>query len=266
MIFNINNDHKIDIDKLLAIAKQAGTGILKVYNDDPENSSVTYKADESPLTLADSISHEIIATGLAELTPDISLLSEEGKDIPYEERRAWEYYWCVDPLDGTKEFIKRNGEFTVNIALIYKNKPVLGIIYVPVTGVMYFGGTKIGSWKISPDGSVKHLTLSAKLDNWTAVGSRTHSSEEEAALLAKHNVTNIISAGSSLKFCMIAEGSAQIYYRHGPTMEWDTAAGHAIAIYSGAYMAMPNGDPFLYNKPSLLNGSFICSLTRIFVE
>jgi 3'(2'), 5'-bisphosphate nucleotidase len=266
MIFNINNAYKIDIDKLLAIAKQAGAGILKVYNDDPENSSVTYKADESPLTLADSISHEIIAGKLAELTPDIPLLSEEGKNIPYEERKEWEYYWCVDPLDGTKEFIKRNGEFTVNIALIYKDKPVLGVIYVPVTDVMYYGGAKIGSWKISSDTTVKYLTLPAKVDEWTAVGSRTHSSEEEAALLAKYKVTNIISAGSSLKFCMIAEGSAQIYYRHGPTMEWDTAAGHAIAIYSGAYMAMPNGEPFLYNKPSLLNSSFICSLTPVIAE
>jgi 3'(2'), 5'-bisphosphate nucleotidase len=266
MIFNINNDHKIDIDKLLAIAKQAGAGILKVYNDDPENSSVTYKADESPLTLADSVSHQIIAVGLAALTPEIPILSEEGKNIPYDERKAWDYYWCVDPLDGTKEFIKRNGEFTVNIALIYKDKPVLGVIYVPVTNIMYFGGSKIGSWKIAADGGVKHLTLSHKIDNWTAVGSRTHSSDEEAALLAKYNVTNIISAGSSLKFCMIAEGSAQIYYRHGPTMEWDTAAGHAIAIYSGAYMAMPNGEPFVYNKPSLLNSSFICSASRIIVE
>jgi 3'(2'), 5'-bisphosphate nucleotidase len=123
---------------------------------------------------------------------------------------------------------------------------------------MYFGGINIGSWKISPDSVIKQLSVLSKIDGWTAVGSRTHSSDEEAELLAKYNVTQTISVGSSLKFCMIAEGSAQIYYRHGPTMEWDTAAGHAIAIYSGAFMTTPDEEPFYYNKLLLVNGSFIC--------
>jgi len=260
MLFYLNNNYTIDIDLLLDIAKQAGEGILEIYNDPSRDMSVSYKDDQSPLTVADSTSHHIIAAKLAELTPGIPLLSEEGKNIPYDERKEWEYYWCVDPLDGTREFIKRNGEFTVNIALIHKNLPVLGIIYVPVTDVMYFGGVNIGSWKISPDSVIKKLTVLHGIDEWTAVGSRTHSSDEEAALLAKYKVTRIISVGSSLKFCMIAEGSAQIYYRHGPTMEWDTAAGHAIAIYSGAFMTTPAGEPFYYNKPLLVNGSFICKV------
>jgi 3'(2'), 5'-bisphosphate nucleotidase len=261
MIFTLSNSCKIDVEQLLRIAKEAGAGILKVYNDDPQNSSLSYKDDQSPLTLADSISHQIIASNLEKLTPDVPLLSEEGKNIPYEERKNWEYYWCVDPLDGTKEFIKRNGEFTVNIALIYNNAPVLGIIYVPVIGVMYYGGQDIGSWKLEPNSAPRQLKVTEHVDEWISVGSRTHSSDEEANLLAKYNITKTIAAGSSLKFCMIAEGSAHIYYRHGPTMEWDTAAGQAIAQYSGALMTTPTGESFKYNKPSLLNASFICKIS-----
>ena len=260
MIFTLSNGSEIDVDQLLQIARDAGAGILKVYNDDPENSSVTYKDDQSPLTLADSTSHQIIAANLEKLTPNIPLLSEEGKNIPYEERKNWKFYWCVDPLDGTKEFIKRNGEFTVNIALISNNKPVLGIIYVPVTGVMYYGGQEIGCWKIAPNKMPVQLNVTAQTEEWISVGSRTHSSDEEAELLAKYNIANTIAAGSSLKFCMIAEGSAHIYYRHGPTMEWDTAAGQAIAQSAGAVMTTPTGEPFQYNKPSLLNGSFLCKI------
>ena len=260
MIFELDDHYKISMGALLDIARQAGAGILEVYNNTAEGIAVTYKEDASPLTMADSVSHQIIAGKLAALTPGIPILSEEGKDIPYEERKAWAYYWCVDPLDGTKEFIKRNGEFTVNIALIHHNVPVLGVIYVPVTGVMYYGGTSIGSWKISPDTLLKQLGPQPETGEWTAVASRTHSSADEEAKLTKYKVTKTISAGSSLKFCMVAEGSAQIYYRHGPTMEWDTAAGHAIAIYSGAFMTTPTGEPFLYNKPSLLNGSFMCKI------
>ena len=259
MAFELNSGYKIELDEVLSIARNAGAAILKIYNDAPEKMDVQYKDNKSPLTLADSASHHIIASGLILLTPDIPILSEEGKDIPYNERKDWEYFWCVDPLDGTKEFIRHNGEFTVNIALIHKNKPVLGIIYVPVTDMMYYGGLNIGSWKTGPHGELKKLKASTADAGYIAVGSRTHSSAEEAAYLAKHNVTDIISAGSSLKFCMIAEGSAQIYYRHGPTMEWDTAAGHAIAICSGAYLFKPNGEVFEYNKAELLNSSFVCS-------
>ena len=263
MVFEINDNYSIDLDKLLSIAKEAGAGILKVYNDAAGDMGISYKDDKSPLTLADSVSHHMIAAKLAELTPEIPILSEEGKNIPYTERKEWAYYWCVDPLDGTKEFIKRNGEFTVNIALIHKDKPVLGVIYVPVTDVLYYGGKTIGSWKQMPQAAPQQLMIPANVDEFIAVGSRTHSSDEEAAYLAKYKVTEVIAAGSSLKFCMIAEGSAQIYYRHGPTMEWDTAAGHAIAVYSGAIMTKPDGAPFTYNKPDLLNSSFICRVNAI---
>jgi 3'(2'), 5'-bisphosphate nucleotidase len=256
----LDNGTHINVDEILTLARQAGAAILKVYNDDPENRSLTFKDDNSPLTLADAVSHEVIAKGLAELTPDIPLLSEEGKDIPYDERKLWEYYWCVDPLDGTKEFVKRNGEFTVNIALIHNRTPILGVIYLPVLNILYFGGIHIGSWKISADGLKKTIIAHAADNNWTAVASRSHASAEEEQVLADHHVTKTIAAGSSLKFCMVAEGSAQIYYRHGPTMEWDTAAGQAIAIYGGAAMTKPNGDPFYYNKSSLLNSGFICKV------
>ncbi|WP_158995688.1 3'(2'),5'-bisphosphate nucleotidase CysQ [Mucilaginibacter sp. L196] len=262
MIFELRSGDKIDIDKVLDIAKRAGAGILKIYNGASENIQVSFKEDESPLTAADSASHKIISERLAELTPNIPLLSEEGKDIAYDERKGWEYYWCVDPLDGTKEFLKRNGEFTVNIALIYKDAPVLGVIYVPVTGVLYYGAEYIGSWKITNNTEIQPLIVASNVKEWIAVGSRTHSSTEEVDLLAKFDISRTIAVGSSLKFCMIAEGNAHVYYRHGPTMEWDIAAGHAIAVYSGAFMGQPDGEVFKYNKPSLLNGSFLCSIKR----
>jgi 3'(2'), 5'-bisphosphate nucleotidase len=248
----------IDIQPIITIAREAGQGILTIYNGPQEGFQTTVKSDNSPLTLADKISNDIIVFGLKEQYPDIPVISEEGKDIPYEERKDWEYYWCVDPLDGTKEFIKRNGEFTVNIALIHHDKPVLGIIYVPVQDVLYYGSEQEGSWKIDPDGVVTKLEISAPEAEWVSVGSRSHASEEETQVLAAYPVTSTISVGSSLKFCMVAEGKAQIYYRHGPTMEWDTAAGQAIVNYSGGTVTQPDGQAFTYNKPSLLNGSFLC--------
>jgi 3'(2'), 5'-bisphosphate nucleotidase len=248
----------IDIDALLIIAREAGEAILKIYNNPEKADKITFKADHSPLTLADQASNEVITNRLKALTPDIPILSEEGQDIPFSERKNWEYFWCVDPLDGTKEFVKRNGEFTVNIALIHKNEPVLGVIYVPVTNVMYYADELHGAWKIDMYGDKTRLKVSDAASEWTAVGSRTHSSPEEAALLLAFPVVNTISVGSSLKFCLIADGQAHIYFRQGPTMEWDTAAGQAILTYSGGSVTTPEGAPFLYNKESLLNGSFLC--------
>lgn len=249
---------KIDIEELLVIAREAGEAILKIYNDPVKADEVTFKTDHSPLTLADEASNEVITNRLKILTPDIPVLSEEGKNIPYSERKNWEYFWCVDPLDGTKEFVKRNGEFTVNIALIYNHTPILGIIYVPVTDTMYYASAQTGAYKIDANGNKIALQVNKKLADWTAVGSRTHSAPEEAELLAKYPVGKSVSIGSSLKFCLLAEGLAQIYYRHGPTMEWDTAAGQAILTLSGGVLTKPDGTPFLYNKESLLNGSFLC--------
>lgn len=249
---------QIDIKRINAIALEAGKGILDVYNKPDSDFQTILKSDDSPLTVADRVSHHIIVDALKDAYPSIPIISEEGRDIPYEDRKDWEYFWCVDPLDGTKEFIKRNGEFTVNIALIHIDKPVLGVIYVPVQNVLYYASESDGSWKQSDDGTVTALKVSKPADNWVSVGSRSHASEEDEKVLAGYPVVSSISVGSSLKFCMIAEGKAQIYYRHGPTMEWDTAAGHAIANYSGAKVTRPDGEPFLYNKTSLLNGSFLC--------
>jgi 3'(2'), 5'-bisphosphate nucleotidase len=243
------------LSSFLLIAKEAGAGILEVYNSD--RFDITIKDDNSPLTQADRISHDIILKGLTKLSPGTPVISEEGKDIPYDIRKDWEYYWCVDPLDGTKEFIKRNGEFTVNIALMHHNIPIFGIIYVPVTGDLYYGGEEIGSWKETSAGVKIQIHADVNAENWVSVGSRSHASTEETELLAQYPVSETISVGSSIKFCLIAEGKAHIYYRHGPTMEWDTAAGQAIAVYSGALMTKPDGQPFEYNKSSLLNGSFV---------
>ena len=248
----------IDIEELFVIAREAGEAILKIYNDPVKADEVTFKTDHSPLTLADEASNEVITNRLKILTQDIPVLSEEGRNIPYSERKNWEYFWCVDPLDGTKEFVKRNGEFTVNIALIYNHTPILGIIYVPVTDTMYYASAQTGAYKIDANGNKTALQVNKKLADWTAVGSRTHSAPEEAELLAKYPVGKSVSIGSSLKFCLLAEGLAQIYYRHGPTMEWDTAAGQAILTLSGGVLTKPDGTPFLYNKESLLNGSFLC--------
>lgn len=249
---------QIDINELLSIAREAGAAILKIYNDPEKSDTVTYKSDESPLTLADEASNEVIMKRLKAYFPEIPVLSEEGRDISFAERKNWAHFWCVDPLDGTKEFVKRNGEFTVNIALIHKNEPFLGVIYMPVTNVMYYGSEADGAWKIDANGIKTPLKTDKRSDNWTAVGSRTHSSPEEAELLSRYPVVKSVSVGSSLKFCLLAEGLAHIYFRQGPTMEWDTAAGQAILTHSGGRVTKPEGTPFLYNKESLLNGSFLC--------
>ena len=250
-----------DLERLLKIAVDAGAAILTVYNNPGEAGLIKLKTDQSPLTLADEASHTIIEQGLQALTPHIPILSEEGADIPYQVRQQWQTFWCVDPLDGTKEFIRRNGEFTVNIALIQDQQPVLGIIYVPVTGTLYYGGTGIGgSYKRTAGGGTHPIQVAADASQWVAVGSRSHAAAEEADVLSRYPITASITAGSSLKFCLVAEGKAHLYYRHGPTMEWDTAAGQAIVTASGGVMTMPDGAPFVYNKPVLLNSGFLCKV------
>ncbi|WP_353196105.1 3'(2'),5'-bisphosphate nucleotidase CysQ [Parapedobacter defluvii] len=249
-------DKKRDISAIADIARKAGEAILDVYHTDTDQWEIQQKHDNSPLTLADTVSHRIIADGLKSLFPAIPMLSEEGKDIPYEKRKKMDRYWCVDPLDGTKEFISRNGEFTVNIALIAGNEPVFGVIYVPVTGVLYYGLKDEGSFK-TEGGETRRIQASPS-HNPVAVGSKSHKTVEEEAFLSSLDIRDVVSIGSSLKFCLVAEGKAQVYYRHGPTMEWDTAAGHAIAVASGARMTQADGSAFVYNKPSLVNGSFIC--------
>ncbi|WP_256011466.1 3'(2'),5'-bisphosphate nucleotidase CysQ [Desertivirga xinjiangensis] len=253
---------KPEIKPILKIAVEAGKAIMSVYGDEEAFSAVTYKEDSSPLTVADKLSHNIIAKGLSALYPDIPVLSEEGSDIEFQLRKDWEYYWCVDPLDGTKEFINRNGEFTVNIALIHRNHPVLGVIYIPCQNLLYYADAS-GCFKQTPQKEPIPIKADLKAQAWIALGSRSHSDTTENDFLRAYPVTGLLSAGSSLKFCLIAEGKAHIYYRKGPTMEWDTAAGHAIALSSGAIFTNSDGTPFLYNKPSLKNGSFVCQILAV---
>ena len=256
---------KINIATINEIAIAAGKAILDIYHHTDFSQVVNFKADDSPLTLADEASHKVIAPALQQHYPDIPVISEEGKDIPYETRQGWEYFWLVDPLDGTKEFIKRNGQFTVNIALIHQQRPVLGVIYTPVTEELYFA-TKEGYASDVEQGAYKKvggeepisLQVRHQSENRVAVRSSSHASEEEDQVLKDYNVTESMARGSSLKFCMVAEGKADIYYRHGPTMEWDTAAGQAIVEGAGGIMYQETSDrPFTYNKESLRNSGFL---------
>jgi 3'(2'), 5'-bisphosphate nucleotidase len=248
----------LNVTYINAIAVEAGSAIMEVYEKDLSG-SVAYKSDNSPLTLADKHSHDVICAKLRALYPEIPVISEEGKEISYESRKNWEWFWLVDPLDGTKEFIKKNGEFTVNIALIHKNQPVVGTIYVPAKKTLYFADRREGAFMSTEDNKITSINVSRKKSEIVAIGSRSHSSEKEKSILASFGVTTMFSAGSSLKFCLIAEGVADIYYREGPTMEWDTAAGQVIVECAGGTMVNAyNGAAFLYNKPSLLNEGFLC--------
>lgn len=256
----------------LSAAYHAGKEILKIYNTE---FSVEYKDDKSPLTLADKAGHGIIAEAL--MATDIPVLSEEGKKTDYDVRKNWSKLWIVDPLDGTKEFIRKNGEFTVNIALVENGKPVLGVIYVPVKDVMYFAEKSIGAYRmtafseqslqiISEEDLVKNseklpITLNGKSKR-TVVASRSHLSPETEIFInsqkSEFGDVNIVSAGSSLKFCLVAEGLADVYPRYAPTMEWDTAAGQAIAEFSGCTVTEAKNNIALeYNKADLLNPWFV---------
>ncbi len=251
-------------------AVAAGKEILEVYEGAFE---VEYKEDHSPLTIADQKAHQTIVKMLK--PTGIPVLSEEGKNIPFEERSQWRDLWIVDPLDGTKEFIKQNGEFTVNIALVERGVPVLGVVYVPVQETLYFAGEGLGAWRKEkaahgaiPD-SLSDLTdQSVALPEtqerpYTLVGSRSHMNDETAQFLDEvrksHPDVEVMSRGSSLKICMVAEGSADVYPRFAPTMEWDTAAGHALARESGfeVYQVKNEGEALRYNKEDLLNPWFI---------
>ncbi len=261
-----------NLSHLLKLAVDAGKAILEVYET---AFSVEIKDDRSPLTLADKKSNEILCKGLASIW-NIPIMSEEIKQLSYEERKAWNKFWLVDPLDGTKEFIKRNGEFTVNVALIEDHTPVFGLIYVPVTGQMYFAIKEQGSytlslkdWSALPTSYNEIISLSKKLPlehrpagEFNIVASRSHMSPETEAYIneekGKHKVVNIVSAGSSLKFCLVAEGKADAYPRYGPTMEWDTGAGHIIATETGKKLVRTDTmEPLTYNKENLLNPYFL---------
>lgn len=256
---------KIDYQVLKKIAVDAGEKIMEIYQREDFSSITDFKADDSPLTLADKESHLIIAAGLEKEYPEIPVLSEEGSSIDYEERKEWNLFWLVDPLDGTKEFINRNGQFTVNIALVENGKPIMGIIYLPVTKELYFGKKGEDAFKEDENGKTSLKTL-GRTSDLIAVGSKSHSAPEEKELLEKMGVKEVVSKGSSLKFCMVAEGKADVYYRHGPTMEWDTGAGQAIVEAAGGLVLDSSKNYFNYNKQNLRNGSFYCLSNKDLVD
>jgi len=249
--------NKIDIQDIVTIAKSAGDAIMQIYKQD---FGVEYKQDSSPLTLADKKANEIIEAGLNQLSVSYPILSEEGKEIPYNDRKHWEYFWLVDPLDGTKEFVKKNGEFTVNIALIYKDTPVLGVVFAPALDVCYWAKQDEGAFK---NGRQLPLKTEDQRNTYKVVASRSHMSDETQAFIDAIDTDKekeLISIGSSLKICLVAEGEADIYPRLGPTMEWDTGAAHAIACEAGFNIKRYNyliSNHHLYNKNNLLNNWFV---------
>jgi len=257
--------NEIDIQKINNIAKKAGNKIMQVYQHDFD---VDYKADNSPLTKADIKSNEIITKNLKKLYPQIPILSEESQEVPYDIRKNWEYFWLIDPLDGTKEFVKKNGEFTVNIALIHKDTPVLGVIYAPVLEILYYAQKDQGAFKQEKDKRPQRLPIHKHTndDILKVIVSKSHYNQETKEFVDnlqnqyKKNI-DFVNIGSSLKLCLIAEGKADIYPRLAPTMEWDIAAGQAIVEQSGGKIIKYKTKGFMkYNKQNLLNPYFITTM------
>jgi 3'(2'), 5'-bisphosphate nucleotidase len=244
------------LDSVARIARDAGRAILDVYGTD---FTVTLKDDRSPLTEADKRAHGIIDAGLRALDSNVPVLSEEAAPERPDERRSWRRYWLVDPLDGTKEFLKRNGEFTVNIALIDDHRAVLGVVLAPVLDRLYLGALTLGAWRQDGDGLPEpiHVARPAHVPP-RVVGSRSHESGAVTDYLAALGPHTITPMGSSLKICLVAEGAADLYPRLGPTSEWDTAAAQAILESAGGRMIDPAGQPLTYNsKDALLNPHFL---------
>jgi 3'(2'), 5'-bisphosphate nucleotidase len=244
------------IEPVVALAEDAGRAILKVYATD---FNVESKDDASPLTQADLASQRVLMAGLEALSPALPIISEESGLAPFEERKRWERYWLIDPLDGTKEFVKRNGEFTVNVALIDDGRPILGVVHVPVTGVTYIGDPDLGAERRSADGSRESISVRpTSADPVRVVGSRSHRSPDTERYLDAIGETDMVPMGSSLKFCVVAEGKADIYPRFGPTSEWDTAAAQAVVEYAGGTVLTFDGKPLRYNtKDNILNPYFL---------
>ena len=250
----------MDMQAVVDVARTAGSKILKVYARDDFGTRL--KLDDSPLTEADLAAHHEIVEGLTQLDSSIPVLSEEAAAISWEERRQWTRYWLVDPLDGTKEFIKRNGEFTVNIALVENHQAVLGVVYAPVLNVTYYGDDR-GAFKLEGSAIEDAVVIKVKPHQpgeiWKVVGSRSHAGDSLVSFLEALGKHEIVSMGSSLKLCLVAEGAAHIYPRLGLTSEWDTAAAHAVVTAAGGEIVIADSDkPLQYNtKESLLNPFFI---------
>ena len=243
-------------NSILSISKKAGKEILKIY--DTEDLGVTYKDDRTPLTLADKASNTVIEKSLKTLTPNIPILSEEGENTDYRERKKWDMFWLIDPLDGTKEFIKRNGEFTVNIALICDGKPILGVVYAPVLDTTWYGIINKGSYKVLNNESPVKINVIKPDNTIKVVTSRSHANNPKLAkFLNDYPNHELVKMGSSIKICLVADGTAHMYPRLGPTMEWDTAAAHAVVKYAGGNIYDLNNNELIYNKSNLLNPEFL---------
>jgi 3'(2'), 5'-bisphosphate nucleotidase len=245
--------------RLCTLARQAGEAILEVYQRD--DFEVRNKEDDSPLTEADLASNGVLLAGLRDLEPELPILSEESREIPYEERKDWDAFWMVDPLDGTKEFIKRNGEFTVNIALIVEGEPALGIVHAPDLDTTYWGVRGVGAFR-RENGEDTPIHVAEDIEApLTVVVSRSHLRDADKEFIAsmeeRYGSVETAPKGSSLKLCLVAEGEADIYPRFGPTMEWDIAAAQAVLVEAGGVIETSDGTPLEYNKQDLVNPFFI---------
>ncbi|AOY87122.1 3'(2'),5'-bisphosphate nucleotidase [Marinobacter salinus] len=241
---------------VIKVADEASEKVLHIYQSDFK---VNYKEDQSPVTAADMASHDIILRGLRSIARDIPVLSEEGKDIPWEERKHWRRFWLVDPVDGTREFTQRNGEFTVNIAMIEDGEPVMGVVIAPALKEAFWGVVGEGAHKRDRTGKIHRIQVAEPKASKRVLASKSHLNDETRAFIETLGEHELLQAGSSLKFCRIAEGHADIYPRLGPTSEWDTAAAQAVLTAAGGKVETLEGKPLRYGKENVLNPHFIAA-------
>ena len=253
-------DLKRTLDRVKSAVAEAGAEILEIYSN-PDRFETEHKEDHSPLTAADLAANRILVARLQELTPGIPILSEESKQAPWHDRKHWERCWVVDPLDGTKEFLKRNDEFTVNVALVRDHQPILGVVYAPALQKWYYAARHEGAWRQEGSGVMDRIQVAEKPAGrpWKVVGSRSHNTAEVDAFVAALGEAELVSMGSSLKLCLVADGTADVYPRLGPTSEWDTCAAQAIVEQAGGQVLnAETGEPLRYNaRESVLNPHFI---------
>ncbi|MDK9557276.1 3'(2'),5'-bisphosphate nucleotidase CysQ [Marinobacter sp. M216] len=242
------------LEDVIQVADKASERVLHIYQSDFK---VNYKRDDSPITAADIASHDEIVKGLRGISRDIPILSEEGVDIPWEERKHWRRFWLIDPVDGTKEFTQRTGEFTVNIALIEDGEPVLGVVTVPALKQAYWGVKGQGAHRRDRTGRIQEIRVVKPKSARRVVASKNHLNSETRSFIDRLGDHELVQAGSSLKFCLIAEGRADLYPRLGPTSEWDTAAAHAVLTAAGGKIHTLDGKPLHYGKENLLNPHFV---------
>jgi 3'(2'), 5'-bisphosphate nucleotidase len=247
-------------ESLMPIVERAGAAIMRIYD---AGFTVQHKDDNSPLTSADLESQRVIAEGLKCLTPDIPILSEESAAAPWDKRQNWRELWVVDPLDGTREFVKRNGEFTINIALIVRHEPLLGVVAAPAQGIVFWGIAGVGAFRRQHGGEACRIQTTPAQQPLRVVGSRSHPSAQTAAYLARLGPHHMSGVGSSLKFCLLAEGKADLYPRFGATSEWVTAAGQAVLEAAGGHVTRMDGHRMRYNcRESVINGDFVAFSDR----